>query len=201
MIKFDKMSIPGIVKSTSLVMPRYASPLINQANLNSQATRPAQVGQMTELFHEYKTQIAKHRISRSTWRNWYLRRFPEAIESATEKIYKQLRKMQVRGLGEHQGKEMKGIIQTWVQDLIIDKTYNGLHLQNEIAKAVAKANKVKYKPSTKEQESKGIDAIIGEQTVSIKPLSYRRKSLKEKISAKIKIYYVKNADGSVTLKR
>ena len=50
-------------------------------------------------------------------------------------------------------------------------------------------------PTTKSEESRGIDGFIGEIAISIKPITYKTKdSLKENINSKI-IYYNKTKSG------
>ena len=52
-----------------------------------------------------------------------------------------------------------------------------------------------YRTATPKEESKGIDGYIGSESISIKPLTYKTKSmLNEKIEAKI-VYYEKVKGG------
>jgi hypothetical protein len=62
-------------------------------------------------------------------------------------------------------------------------------------KAIAERKWVKYRRSTPEEESRFIDGYIGETPVSIKPITYKTKSmLHENIDVKL-IYYEKLKDG------
>ena len=72
--------------------PKYTSQLINWANQNAQGTRPAVVGQMSELFPEF---IASgEEITIENWYNWYVERYPHAFKKATKKIYAQIQNLQ-----------------------------------------------------------------------------------------------------------
>ena len=73
--------------------PKYTSQLINWANQNAQGTRPRVVGQLSDLFPEY--QVDADFVSIADWKNWYLERFPDAIDNATNKIFEQVENLKV----------------------------------------------------------------------------------------------------------
>ena len=57
-------------ESTRIDFPKYTSQIINLANQNAQGTRPAVVGQMTELFQKFmETDIEKTIDEWEKWRN------------------------------------------------------------------------------------------------------------------------------------
>jgi len=164
--------------------PRYTTQILNLANQNSQGTRPRVVGQLSELIKECPEKTYEG------WKNWYLAKYPKAIENASEKINKM-----ANNLKEAIQKIDKTMIKKWVGDLVLEKTFVGLRFQEAILKKVAGIKKVEYRLSTPHEESKGIDGFIGDDAISIKPITYKTKnSLKEKIEAKI-IYYDKTKSG------
>lgn len=164
--------------------PRYTTQILNLANQNSQGTRPKVVGQLSELIQECPEKTYEG------WKNWYLRKNPEAIENASEKINEM-----VNNLKEAIQKIDKEMIKKWVENLVLEKTFVGLRFQEAILKKVADIKDKEYKLSTPREESKGIDGFIGNDAVSIKPITYKtKKSLKENIEAKI-IYYDKTKSG------
>jgi hypothetical protein len=164
--------------------PLYTTQILNLANQNAQGTRPRVVGQLSELIKECPERTYEG------WKRWYLMKNPEAIESASEKI-----KTMVNNLEEAIRKIDKPMIERWVEDLIIEKTFIGLRFQEAILKKVANIKKEKYRLSIIEEESKGIDGFIGDIPISIKPITYKIKnSLRENIEAKI-IYYEKTKNG------
>ncbi|MBS3946472.1 MAG: MjaI family restriction endonuclease [Melioribacter sp.] len=120
------------------------------------------------------------------WKSWYLEKHPEAIKNAAEKI-----SAMVELFKDAINKIDKTLIEEWVTDLVIVKTFVGLRFQEAILKKIAESQNLDYRLATPEEESKGIDGFIGTTAVSIKPVSYKTKSeLVEKIDAEL-IYYSK----------
>lgn len=159
--------------------PKYVTPLINLANRYAQGTRPKVVGQMSDLIQEFEGRTL------SEWERWYLRKKPDAIKNATEKI--------LQKIGELKNsfeKIDKGVVEEWVRDLVIVKTFAGLRFQEAILKKGDEIGESEYRLSNPDEESRGIDGYIGNLPVSIKPLTYEIKSeLAEHIGARI-IYYL-----------
>ena len=78
-----KITIEEIKKSLDIEtpeFPKYVAPLINLANQYAQGTRPKVVGQMSELIREFGGRTL------SEWEEWYLKKNPDAIKNATQKI-------------------------------------------------------------------------------------------------------------------
>ena len=118
-------SIEAYNESETFEFPKYTSQLINWANQNAQGTRPIVVGQMSELFPEF---VASGKdITIENWRSWYMEKYPDAFEKATEKIYAQVQNL--RNAIPLIDREM---VKKWVEDLVIYKTYNGLYVQKAI---------------------------------------------------------------------
>ncbi|MBC7333956.1 MAG: MjaI family restriction endonuclease [Actinobacteria bacterium] len=164
--------------------PKYSTQLLNLANQNAQATRPKVVGQLSELIKEFP---GKHL---EEWEEWYLKKHPAAIKIATNKIVEM-----IQNFRDVLDKIDAQLIENWVKDLVIVKTFIGLKFQEAILKKGAELLNTDYRLSTPEEESKGIDGFIGNLPVSIKPDTYKTKrSLREKIKAKM-IYYKKIKDG------
>lgn len=87
------------------------------------------------------------------------------------------------------------MIENWVKDLVVIKTFIGLKFQEAIIRKGAELKGQKYRLARPAEESKNIDGYIGNIPVSIKPMSYAsKKALQEKIEARI-IYYEKKKDG------
>lgn len=164
--------------------PKYSTQLLNLANQNAQATRPRVVGQLSELIKEFPGRHLEE------WEEWYLKKHPEAIKIATNKIVEM-----IQNFRNVLDKIDAQLIENWVKDLVIVKTFIGLRFQEAILKKGSELLNKDYRLSTPEEESKGIDGFIGDLPVSIKPDTYKiKKSLQEKIKAKI-IYYRKIKDG------
>jgi len=164
--------------------PTYVAPLINLANQYAQGTRPKVVGQMSELIQEFRGKTL------SEWEKWYLEKKPDAIKNATEKILHKLKELRnsMNNIDEK-------MVEKWVRDLVIVKTFAGLRFQEAILKKGAKLKRTNYRLSKPNEESIGIDGYIGDIPVSIKPDTYEMKAaLSEKIDIKI-IIYKKIDDG------
>ena len=175
-------------ESSTTQFPKYTSQLINLANQNAQGTRPKVVGQLSELFQEYQKNTDE--ISIDTWKKWYLSKYPKAIEDATNRIYEQ-----IQNLKNAITLIDRNMIQKWVEDLIITKTYNGLYIQKAILSKIAKIKQKDFRLAKTEEEAIGIDGYIDKVPYSIKPDIYKTMSrLSESIEVKI-IYYTKTKSG------
>ena len=177
-------------ESDTFNFPKYTSQLINLANQNAQGTRPVVVGKMSELFSEF---IAHgEEITVENWRKWYTQRYPEALKKATDKIYFHLQNL--RDAIKLIDREM---IDHWVQDLVITKTFNGLYVQKAILASLAERRNTTYRLSTPEEESVGIDGYVGNVPYSVKPDTYKiMRQLSEAINVKM-IYYTKRKTGLI----
>jgi hypothetical protein len=184
MLKIPYKDIEAIIAGEREKLPKYFSQIINLLNQNAQATRPNIVGQLSEL-----VQKCPYRTFEG-WRAWYLTKYPDAINRATDKIVAKMKDMkQVLQPIDHE------IIREWVEDLVIVKTYAGLRFQEAIIKKLAELEGKNYRLAEPGEESKGIDGYIAEKPVSIKPESYdSKKMLPEIINTRI-IYYSKRKDG------
>ncbi len=183
-VKISNNEIQEILAGESVLFPKYTTQIINLANQNAQGTRPRIVGQMSDLIQEFDGKTLDE------WREWYNDRMPDAIENATNKIYPM-----VENLKEAITKVDRELVRQWVEDLTIIKTFTGLRFQGAVLSKVAEIKGVTYRLANPTEESKGIDGLIGDKAVSIKPITYKMKSsLSEKIDVPI-IYYDKKKDG------
>lgn len=165
--------------------PKYTTQIMNTANQNAQGTRPRVVGQMSDLIAEYREKQPEGDYQ--DWKEFYYGEYDGdgRIEDATDKVYEMVVKM--RNAAEEIDREM---VNRWIRDLVLYKTYTGLGREEEaIFEKLAEEYGVPYRRSTAAEESKGIGGYLGEQPVSIKPITYQQKSrLQENIQAPI-VYY------------
>lgn len=168
--------------SDSFSFPKYTSQLINLANQNAQGTRPVVVGKMSDLFQEFLESDEERNID--GWRRWYLERYPDSFEKATNKILEQVNNL--RNAIELIDKEM---VENWVENLIIYKTFNGLYLQKAILAFLANKKGTTYRLANAIEESHGIDGYVGDVPYSIKPDTYKyMERLSEVIDVKMISY-------------
>ncbi len=144
--------------------PKYTTQIINLANQNAQGTRPRVVGQLSELIKECPEKTY------NGWKEWYLSKYPHAIEKATERI-----NGMIDNLKEAIKSIDKAMIKKWVEDLVLEKTFIGLRFQEAILKKVASIKNTSYRLAEPKEESQGIDGFIGNISVSIKPMTYETK--------------------------
>lgn len=181
-IKNDELikELIGEVKN----FPKYTTQIINLANQNAQGTCPRVVGQLSELIQECPEKTYEG------WKDWYLKKYPSAIEDATEKI-----EAMMNNLKEAIKSIDKSMIKKWVEDLVLEKTFIGLRFQEAVLKKIAELKKTPYRLSEPKEESQGIDGFIGNIPVSIKPMTYKSKdALREEINVKI-VYHKKTKSG------
>ena len=183
-LKIKNNEIQEIIKGEIIEFPKYSTQLMNLANQNSQGTRPKVVGQLSDLIQEF----VGNNID--DWEVWYLNKKPNAINDAVNKVYPM-----VEQLKSSIAKIDKRLVEKWVKDLVITKTFLGLKFQEAILKRVSEKMNTTYRLASKEEESTGVDGLIGNNPVSIKPLTYKTKmSLNESIDVPI-IFYEKMKSG------
>ena len=165
--------------------PKYTTQIMNTANQNSQGTRPRTVGQLNEIVEEYKEEYPEGDYD--DWVGYYYENYDgeKNIQEATDKVFEMVKKM--REAADEIDREM---VERWVEDLVLYKTYTGLGRNEEaILRKLSEEYDLPYELGTADDESKGIDGFLGDQPVSVKPITYKQKSrLQEEIQAPI-VYY------------
>ena len=121
------------------------------ANQNSQGTRPKVVGQLSDLIQEFPGQKFDE------WVGWYLEKYPEAIDVATDRIC---------GMIENFKHIMpvidRDMVKDWAKDLVLVKTFIGLRFQEAILKKMAELKGCDYRLAQPHEESQGIDGYVGD---------------------------------------
>ncbi|MCW1929551.1 MjaI family restriction endonuclease [Bhargavaea beijingensis] len=170
--------------------PKYTTQLINLANSNAQGTRPNVVGQMSDLFEEF---LSVHELPTvEDWREWYTQQQPNAKNKAKARVLPAIDNL--KG-AIHQIDE--NLVEQWIDDVLINKTFNGLYIQKAILQKVSEHFGVPYEIATSAEESKGIDGYIGNTPVSIKPDTYElMKERGENIDVSI-IWYKKTTSNRI----
>jgi uncharacterized protein YukE len=183
-VKIYSKEIKELLGITSFEFPKYSTQILNLANQNAQGTRSSVVGQMSELIQEFSGKSIEE------WEEWYLKKHPDAIRRATDKIIDM-----INNFKDVMNQIDRELVEKWVHDLVIIKTFIGLRFQEAILSKISKILNQEYRLANPEEESIGIDGFIGNIPVSIKPETYKiKKNLNEKIEVKI-IYYKKVKDG------
>lgn len=186
--KLKNQDIVHFNETADYCFPKYTTQLMNLANQNAQGTRHQVVGQMSELFPEFME--SGQAITIEDWKKWYTAQNPDAINKATDKVY-----AQVQNLRDAIPLIDRQMVNRWVEDLVINKTFNGLYVQKAILASLAQRKGTTYRLATPEEESRGIDGYVGDKPYSVKPDSYKSMSqLSEHIDVTM-IYYSKIDNG------
>lgn len=185
-IKLKNAEIQEYVSAPVREFSKYTTQLMNLANQNSQGTRPKVVGQLTDLIQKFPGQTFEE------WVVWYREQYPDAIDNATDKIISMIEKFHVVF-----PKIDRDMVRSWVEDLVLVKTFTGLKFQEAILRKVSELKGCDYRLAEPYEESQGIDGFVGEEAYSIKPRTYHAMpSLAESIEIKI-IFYDKKKDGVI----
>lgn len=144
-IKVSNKDLLALLEAEVSTFPKYATQILNLANQNAQGTRPTVVGQMSDLIQEFRGNKLKD------WEEWYLNNHPEAISRATGKIFEMINNF--KDVMTQIDREM---VERWVKDLVVIKTFVGLKFQEAILNSVAKTFGMTYRLAVPEEESQGL---------------------------------------------
>jgi hypothetical protein len=170
----------------------YIGSVINLGNSFSQATRPKNVGQLSDLIQIFRDSDCDH--STKEWERFYDEKIGKhKIEQASDKIWEYVLRIK-----ENLNSLSKEDVYEWTSDLIINKTFSGLQLQLDILEMIC--DNGNYRLANSEEEAKGIDGFVNGEPVSIKPHTYKKtiQSGKESIPYRI-IYYKQTKNGLIVL--
>ena len=135
-IKLKNDEIKKLLGVDSPDFPKYSTQILNLANQNAQGTRPVVVGQMSELIQEFSGKSIRE------WEEWYLKEHPDAIQKASEKIVEM-----VDNFKNVMGKIDRQLVENWVRDLVIIKTFIGLRFQEAVLEKIGELLKKNYRLS------------------------------------------------------
>ncbi len=132
-IKIYNDEIKDVVIGEVPDFPIYTTQILNLANQNSQGTRPKVVGQMSDLIQEFDGRTIDE------WVRWYEERHPDARDKASDKVEDMVDKLK-----DAIHKIDREMIETWVKDLVLYKTFIGLRFQEAILNKVADIKEMDY---------------------------------------------------------
>lgn len=163
----------------------YIGSIINIANSFSQATRPKNVGQLSDLIQSFRD--SDYEQSVNGWKSYYNDNVGiDKIEIASDKAWDYIQRIK-----ENLDYLTKEDVYNWVEDLIINKTFDGLLIQITVLELAS--NGKPWRLSTSLEESKGIDGFIEDTPVSIKPYTYKKTIQSGKESIPYEIIYYRNS--------
>ena len=163
----DVSSANGTQKITH---PKYSSQVINLANGYAKATKPANVGQVSEDIKKFRDDDSLSGYTNQDWIKWHKNQYPDGIQKATDAAWEMFEKMR-----NSLNTVTKDDIQKWEEDFVFSKTYDGLMVQNAIIKKIAEEIGTEdFCLASPEEERQGIDGFINGHPVQIKSDTYDR---------------------------
>ena len=190
-MKKEKINIHQALEDLNIkkfIFPKYVTQIINLANQNAQGTRPKVVGQLSDLINQIDEKTYKN------WKEFYLTNYGDKIDVATDKIWNM-----INNFKEAIDKIDKNMIKDWVYDLIINKTAEGLIIQEFILKYLADKYNTSYRLANAHEESLNIDGFIGNIPVQIKPKTYKTKTNVKNENIKVTIIFYNKTDKYITV--
>jgi probable type-2 restriction enzyme mthZI len=182
--KIYNQTVEELSNAEAYDFPKYTTQIINLVNSNAQGTRPAVVGQMSELIQAFPGK------SLTEWIEWYSAQQPNAVNNATEKIWSKLQEMK-----DALTLIDKPMVESWVKDLVYTKTYCGLKFQEAILAYLAREYNTTYRLATIEEEALGIDGYVNNRPAQIKSITYKQEALLAEVINVPIIFYDKKKDG------
>lgn len=166
---------------------KYHSAFLNTVNKDAHSSRPETVGKLaTEIFPDYVDNAENP--TPENWKKYYQDNHSEKYNNGLKKFKEQFEK-EKQAINEITDENL----QAYYDDLMFNKTFYGLYVQDEILRSIAADRKAKFRKPTATEESQGIDGYIDDVPYSIKSESYKESAAKnnETINAKM-VYYKDN---------
>lgn len=118
------------------------------------------------------------------WENWYLERYPDAIDNTTDKAYDMLSKHK-----KAMNSLKRDLVKKYLSDLVLVKSKKGLIAQEMVLNYLSIKYNTTYRLATPEEESQGITGYVGEKPMQVKPHTYFDKPrLEEEFPCDVVIY-------------
>lgn len=148
-------------------VPKYSKSVINSSNRYAKATNPENVSQVSETIKVFRKDDTVPNHSLEEWEKWYNNHYPEAIKKATDAAWEKFQE------GRDKLAEVnREHVEAWERDLIINKTYSRLMIQDAILKHIAKELGVNSRLGDTNDEKHGIDGYINDIPVQVKSDTY-----------------------------
>lgn len=102
-------------------------------------------------------------ITAKNWHNWYIKNTLMHLKMQQKKYTCKYKIKKAINLIDYD------MVKNWVEDLIINKTFNGLYFKKAILMFLSEHSRTFYKLAISDEESLGIDGYVGDTPYSIKP--------------------------------
>lgn len=183
-----RINVKKLLKNTSMNFPKYVYPLIDTANFIVGGSRSCNVGKLHNLIKKRKFN------SLNEWKKWYSKNYPYAIENSSTKIAETIISFiesitHSKRISKKRKKCIYKYSKEFLSNLIFDKTFVGMKIQEVILIKLSKMMQSNYTWASGSDDSKGIDGYVGNIPISIKPVTCR---FKKKPGVKRVNYTIKN---------
>lgn len=188
--KIEKISKEKLIQSNKLnfkmdyTPPKYYSSFFNTVNKDAHSSRPQTVGLLsTDIFPEYLSQTSSP--NPDNWKDFYLRNYLPKYETGLKKFMEKF-ECEKAAINNVQREDLIN----WYNDLMFNKTFAGLYVQDAILQDIASKQHAEYKKPSPLEEGMGIDGFINGIPYSIKAESYKNSIVQniETINA-VMVYY------------
>lgn len=166
---------------------KYNSAFLNTVNKDAHSSRPETVGKLaTEIFPEYVENTTDP--TPEGWKKHYQSTHSQQYDEGLRKFKEQfkLEKDAINNISDED-------LTKYYDDLMFNKTFAGLYVQDKILKDIANDKQATYRKASSDDESKGIDGYIDGIPYSVKSETYKTSAAKntETINATM-VYYSEN---------
>lgn len=182
--KIDAQTLAHTAGAKTPAFPKYTTQILNLANSNAQGTRPSVVGQMSDLI------VAAEARTLEDWESWYTQRHPDAVGAAADRVENMVGLLRI-AIDQID----RQLIEDWVRDLVINKTFVGFRVQDAVLVQLAAKLRLTLRAATPAEESRGIDGYLGNLAVQVKPTTYATKRALREVMAQPIVYYEKSNTG------
>lgn len=200
-LTFSRAKINKEIKKFELPLPKGFYGMINAHCGWSQAAKPKNIGQMSELACDFIEQNPK--ADHEDWIEYYNSNFPGIFDECFDMFRKYVCKCwpEYFSCTEEElllDDKFNLNLYNYFYNLVFIKTFYGFYYQEFIFTELSKIENKVYKKSSVKEDAAHIDGYLGTMKCSIKPESWRIHSNMSpiKISDDIKMIYYEKLEGN-----
>ena len=187
--KIKKKDVSAVNKTKAPNLPKYSSGVINSASGYARATRPANVGMVSQEIQDFCNDQNYSGHTLDDWKKWHLKKHGngKGIDRAVEEAWNKF--IEIRN---SLATVTKDDVRMWMEDFVYSKTYDGLMVQKAVIKKIAEDENLGWRLANADEEKQGVDGFINEKAVQIKSETYKETGKKhnEEVTCPV-VYYRK----------
>lgn len=193
-IKISAAKVSAINGTQAPILPKYSSGVINSASGFARATRPANVGMVSQEIQAFCEDSNYPGHTLDDWKKWHLEHHENGsgINRAIDEAWNKFNEMR-----DSLRTVEKSDIQKWMEDLVYNKTYDGLMVQKTIIETIADKLGVTRRLANAEEEQNGIDGFINGRPVQIKSETYKQTGKKHNEATTCPVVYYRKENKNI----